>query len=664
MSAPESANSLVKYPQLNLNQLPMVARGLLAVHGTDKNTAADKHYQEGLRLCGELDLEALADINGHVTFNEVDLTSAKAAFTQAAELNHREAKFCIGALLAHSDPLLAIRWYEKAADQGHAVAAFQFVKYLYLDDKSLRSDFAKPIYEERVCELLQIAADEKHIAALRELAHIFRKQAQQPECKIGVSLYMRASDLYRQAAEQGDVESAFQLAEILTTGEGAGKNLDEAVKWYQFCVDNQDWRAMIELAYLFEIKPELDQKVDRAARLYFLGGKLALELEHTDKGVEALVCAATLKQLEAARLLAEFYDSTDKDKAYEWYKKAAELGDLNAQIFIGKQYQKDQKLSLALEWLTKAAEQGDVESAYQIALWHCNGVKEIKVNETEAARWFIFAAENRCKDAYFYAGWVFDTGFGVECDYKKAVGYYKKGVQNKDKSAINNLGFMYEHGRGVAEDASKAFEHYKTAASLGNAVAKTNLASCFKAGRGTEKNIEDAIYWMKEAAEIDCNARAQYLWGQWHANGEILNENLELSLTWYERAAKQDYLLAVSQCGYMYFNGIGIEKNVELGINFWRRAGEAGHEIAQYNMGLVNEKGLGVEKNQSEAIRWYRLAARQMHQFAIDALNRLGVSVHGSVLPSDIRAIKQEIQDRVHKALTKALASDDKVLIK
>ena len=62
----------------------------------------------------------------------------------------------------------------------------------------------------------------------------------------------------------------------------------------------------------------------------------------------------------------------DEDEAFEWYLKAAENGDVNAQFIVAEAYELenlgvDEDKDEAIEWYLKAAENGHVESMYKVA---------------------------------------------------------------------------------------------------------------------------------------------------------------------------------------------------------------------------------------------------------------------------------------------------------
>ncbi len=64
---------------------------------------------------------------------------------------------------------------------------------------------------------------------------------------------------------------------------------------------------------------------------------------------------------------------------------------------------------------------------------------------------------------------MYETGYGVPVDLKKAVSCYNK--CNEIAEALNNLGCMYEEGLGVEPDLPKAVELFKRASRRGRGYA-------------------------------------------------------------------------------------------------------------------------------------------------------------------------------------------------
>ena len=123
----------------------------------------------------------------------------------------------------------------------------------------------------------------------------------------------------RQAAEQGDADAQFRVAEHYYKSYeeccGDKEDLEEAVKWYQEAAGRGDARAQFEIGWLYQ----------------------------SGEGVEE-----------------------DHGKAVEWYCLSAEQGYAKAQYWLGWCYQHgwgvEPDMAKAVKWYRLAAEQGNAEA--------------------------------------------------------------------------------------------------------------------------------------------------------------------------------------------------------------------------------------------------------------------------------------------------------------
>lgn len=192
------------------------------------------------------------------------------------------------------------------------------------------------------------------------------------------------------------------------------------------------------------------------------------------------------------------------NKAVYWFQKSADLGNDNAQGFLGWCYEfgygVNQNYSFAVYWYQKSADQGN-------------------------------------SNAYNNLGRCYYSGNGVEQDYKKAFYWYKKAADSGSAYGQNNLGECYQYGAGTEQDYAEAVYRYKRAAVDGIARAQNNLGDCYFNGMGVEQDYELAAHWYREAAQQG-SASAQYKLGRCYANGYGTAQNNDLAIYWLSKAAE------------------------------------------------------------------------------------------------------------------------------
>ena len=134
---------------------------------------------------------------------------------------------------------------------------------------------------------------------------------------------------------------------------------------------------------------------------FVLTGSLVAVAAQTPGIDPALLAKANAGDAAAQVLVGESYAAgkgveRDLQQAAEWYKKAAEKGDLVAELHLaalyrdgGKNFPRD--MAQAAEWYRKAAEQGDAGAQATLATLYSIG-QGVARNYVEAYYWLYLAA--------------------------------------------------------------------------------------------------------------------------------------------------------------------------------------------------------------------------------------------------------------------------------
>lgn len=112
-----------------------------------------------------------------------------------------------------------------------------------------------------------------------------------------------------------------------------------------------------------------------------------------------------------------------------------------------------------------------------------------------ALKEFVNLIDEGCKDAYFFAGCIYEEGGGgVKKDLDKALFYYQKAIEETGAvEAYLGLGKFYYYGMGVRQDYVKAFEHYSVVdKDTDNAIAQLMLGKMYQHGQGVKKDLQKA----------------------------------------------------------------------------------------------------------------------------------------------------------------------------
>ena len=279
------------------------------------------------------------------------------------------------------------------------------------------------------------------------------------------------------------------------------------------------------------------------------------------------------------------------------YRRAAEMGDLEAMCSLGNCYYNGQggltkDTSKAVEWYQKAAEAGNARAMCDLGYCYYNGQGGLRKDETKTMEWYKKAAEAGNARAMCNLGVCYELGKGgLRKDEAKAVKWYKKAAEAGEATAMCYLGLCYEYGQGgLTTDTSKAVEWYRKAAEAGNAGAMCDLGYCYYNGQGG------------------------------------LTKDTSKAVEWYQKAAEAGYATAMFNLGYAYAQGQGgLTKDTSKAVEWYRKAAEAGNARAMYNLGWCYYNGQGgLIKDEAKAVEWYRKAAEAGSSEATKRLQELG----------------------------------------
>ena len=309
----------------------------------------------------------------------------------------------------------------------------------------------------------------------------------------------------------------------------------------------------------------------------------------------------------------------------------------------------------AIEWYRKAADQGDADAQYNIGLCYANG-DGLEEDMTMAMEWYRKAAKRGNAEAQrAIEEWNEYNNFW---DYNEEEKRLRKVMKQGNADAQYNLGMCYEKGDGVKENIKKAMDLYQSSAIQGYSKAQCRLGFFYKKGFGIERNNEKAALWYHKAAEQGL-AEAQYSYGIYCELGhgvekektivydymddtegqEIKAKNEANGIKWIRKAAEQGLIEACRSLGLSYSLGKGVKQDRKESIKWFCKAAEQGDAKAQCYLGSTYGFGRDdVESNMKKAVEWYRKAAEQGYLVSIDDLKFIEKKADGK---ADINILKE-----------------------
>ena len=120
---------------------------------------------------------------------------------------------------------------------------------------------------------------------------------------------------------------------------------------------------------------------------------------------------------------------------------------------------------------------------------------------------------------------------------------------------------------------------------------------------------------------------ACFFLGLYEEQGLLGEPDYPRAIAYYEEGGENGDYRSYRQLGRIYAEGKITEENPERAYHNFMMAGAIGDPISVTNMAVYVEEGYGVEQNLEWAVKLYKLAAGAGELNAIEALERLGVSM-------------------------------------
>ena len=176
--------------------------------------------------------------------------------------------------------------------------------------------------------------------------------------------------------------------------------------------------------------------------------------------------------------------------------KEASAGNSNAQYDVGAMYQNGRGVAAnrekALEWYRKAAAQNDPKAISRLNLIQSN---EERFSKTLAQ------AETGDVESQYDLGNMYSEGVGVDADTEKAMAWYEKAASQGYEKAQYKLGLFYYEDSRTRKDLPHAFQLFSNAADKGHPAAQFHLGKMYASGQGVKRNYEKALEWLGKAAD-------------------------------------------------------------------------------------------------------------------------------------------------------------------
>jgi hypothetical protein len=224
--------------------------------------------------------------------------------------------------------------------------------------------------------------------------------------------------------------------------------------------------------------------------------------------------AGDLGDAQAAYETGELYrfgEGTEKDnaKALTYYKKAYELGHTKANVTVYLMLNKDTTAYTA--YLADCVNRKYFEAARDLAIIYISG-DIVKTNMGTAMKWLEIGEKNNHAGCIYVIGYLYRNGFKKvkegtitlnqsDADIPKAVEYYKKAAALGNTESMNNLAEMNMLGMEIKQDMPQAFDWFNKSCEAGDGYG-CHMCSVMIVNQNVDKPMEEAAVYSRKSLNL------------------------------------------------------------------------------------------------------------------------------------------------------------------
>ena len=192
---------------------------------------------------------------------------------------------------------------------------------------------------------------------------------------------------------------------------------------------------------------------------------------------------------------------------------AKNQGDHRGELGIGVMYAQGngelQDFSEARQWLQPAADAGLAEAQYQLGMIEENGGTGVVQDRTKSFVLYSKAAAGGNIPAAYRLGIAYRFGRGTRVDEKEAMRWFMVAAEKDNGDAMTNIGILYLQGRGIAQNLKLARQYFDKGAALGNAESMRQIANMYLEGNGEKQDDGQGYAWLQRAADAGSEQAAR-----------------------------------------------------------------------------------------------------------------------------------------------------------
>ncbi|EFC46904.1 SEL1 repeat domain-containing protein [Naegleria gruberi] len=378
--------------------------------------------------------------------------------------------------------------------------------------------------------------------------------------------------------------------------------------------------------------------------LYSIGYFLSME-GNNEESLEYYKMAAELGDVDSFYELGVAYSMQDIEQSKYWHEKAVKQGHQNATASLAEIYLKKGDYKQAFEFFSQAGEKGCAYSMKNIAFMYENG-QYVEQDYSKSKKWLLKSTAFGDIALHELGMRYLNGSFGFEKNLQKAIRYFQSQYHPSESSY--QLALMYLEGNEyIQKDALKAIEilekAYDTNAALllGSIYAKgvegvvpkdikKAIEAYYRAYNNPEGALQIGILYLEkfktEESYFHYMAKGKFEEAANAGSVEAMFRLAELLKTTfkdldesdrnYSMAASNNHVIAQYQLALYHKEGIrNFEKNPEKAKYYFEQAANQGHSGAQYELAVILSP-----ENYEQSLKLLNLSIEQGNSFAMDML--------------------------------------------
>ena len=344
------------------------------------------------------------------------------------------------------------------------------------------------------------------------------------------------------------------------------------------------------------------------------------------------------ENIEAVYLLARMYeqgDGVEKDleEAKRLLRLAAKNGNDAAQQRLDIFDAQGEDDSVVVEWYLPSAEEGDTEAQYNLAFMYETGWG-VQINEKKAIRWYQDAADMQHDVAQLRLGMMLIVGVGTQQSVNNGLLLLRRSAENGNRISETLVQDLFDVGDVEIEDAIRIVAGIRRVLDEGEKHTLETLRRSLELlhKKAEKEQLVPVVKIQPQKKPIDV---VKLVTGKNTTENSQTRKNAVTSkgreikapnepkksqgnlFSWYLNTANQGEVDSQYHAGVMYIKGEQVEKDIDEGVRWIKLAAEQGHEMAITYMKLWDDDFSVNTFDSSISVRWLKDAGRNFDTNAI-----------------------------------------------